>query len=52
MLEAFVGILAGQAKRAKIDQRQMGIGAAGDEVRTALLEPIGERLAFAMTALA
>ena len=38
MLEAFVGILAGQAERAQVDQRQMGVGAAGDEVGAALLQ--------------
>ena len=31
-------------ERTKVDERQVGVGAAGDEVGAALLEPIGERL--------
>ena len=45
VLEALVGILAGQAERPKVDQREMRVGAAGDEVGAALLQAVGERLA-------
>ena len=37
-LERLVGILAGDAERAQVDQGEMGVGAAGDEVGAALLE--------------
>ena len=40
MLEALVCVLAGKAERAEVDQRQMRVGAAGDEVRAALLQPV------------
>src|SRR4051812_11049546 len=38
MLEALVGVLAGQAERPQVDQRVMGIGAAGDQVCAAFLQ--------------
>ena len=44
MLEALVGVLAGEAERAEVDQREMRVGAAGDQVGAALLEAVGERL--------
>ena len=44
VLEALVGVLAGEPERPKVDQREMRVGAAGDEVGAALLEPVGERL--------
>ena len=51
-LEALVGVLAGEAERPKVDQREMRVGAAGDEVRAALLEAARSVLALAITALA
>ena len=45
--EALVGILAGEAERAQIDQREVGVGAAGDEVGAALLEAVGQGLCVA-----
>ena len=41
---ALVGVLAGNAERAQVDQREMGVGAARDEVGAALLQAAGKRL--------
>ena len=43
-LERLVGVFAGDAQRPEVDQCEMGVGAAGDEIGAALLEAAGERL--------
>ena len=43
-LERFIGIATGEAERAQIDQRQMRVRAAGDQIRSACLEAGSECL--------
>ena len=42
--ERGLGVLAGHALRAQVDEHQVGVGAAGDDVEAALHQRLGERL--------
>ena len=44
MFEALVGILAGEAEWAKVDQGEVRVRASGDEVGAAFLETVRQRL--------